>query len=78
MGGDATMIPDRTETIARLNSYLDQQQIDDAVEMLAQFHPADIADLLESLEEEEKRAEYRGRLRGDRSPLGILPRADSF
>jgi len=59
MGGDATMIPDRTETIARLNSYLDQQQIDDAVEMLAQFHPADIADLLESLEEEEKRAVFQ-------------------
>jgi magnesium transporter len=53
------MIPDRTETIARLNSYLDQQQIDDAVEMLAQFHPADIADLLESLEEEEKRAVFQ-------------------
>jgi magnesium transporter len=53
------MIPDRTETIARLNSYLDQQQIDDAVKMLAQFHPADIADLLESLEEEEKRAVFR-------------------
>jgi len=53
------MIPDRTETIARLNSYLNQQQIDDAVEMLAQFHPADIADLLESLEEEEKRAVFQ-------------------
>ncbi len=53
------MIPDRTETIARLNSHLNQQQIDAAVEMLAQFHPADIADLLESLEEEEKRAVFQ-------------------
>ncbi|MEJ2234754.1 MAG: magnesium transporter [Syntrophobacterales bacterium] len=52
------MIPDRTETIARLNSYLDQKQLDTAVEMLAQLHPADIADLLESLEEEEKRAVF--------------------
>jgi magnesium transporter len=53
------MIPDRTETIARLNSYLDQKQLDTAVEMLAQLHPADIADLLESLEEEEKRAVFQ-------------------
>jgi len=53
------MIPDRTGTIARLKSYFDQQQIDTAVEMLAQFHPADIADLLESLEEEEKRAVFQ-------------------
>jgi magnesium transporter len=53
------MIPDRTETIDRLNSYLNQQQIDAAVDMLAQFHPADIADLLESLEEEEKRAIFQ-------------------
>jgi magnesium transporter len=53
------MIPDRTETITRLNSHLNQQQIDAAVEMLAQFHPADIADLLESLEEEQKRAVFQ-------------------
>ena len=53
------MIPDRTETIAILNSHLNQQQIDAAVEMLAQFHPADIADLLESLEEEKKRAVFQ-------------------
>jgi magnesium transporter len=53
------MIPDRTETLAILNSHLNQQQIDAAVEMLAQFHPADIADLLESLEEEEKRAVFK-------------------
>jgi magnesium transporter len=57
--GDTAMIPDRTETIARLNSHLNQQQIDAAVEMLAQFHPADIADLLESLEEEDKRAVFQ-------------------
>ena len=53
------MIPDRTETLARLDSFLNQQQIDAAVEMLAQFHPADIADLLESLEEEKKRAVFQ-------------------
>ena len=53
------MIPDRTETLAILNSHLNQQQIDAAVEMLAQFHPADIADLLESLEEEKKRAVFQ-------------------
>ena len=53
------MIPDRTETIAILNSHLNQQQIDAAVEKLAQFHPADIADLLESLEEEKKRAVFQ-------------------
>jgi len=53
------MIPDRTETLARLDSYLNQQQMDAAVEMLAQFHPADIADLLESLEEEKKRAVFQ-------------------
>lgn len=53
------MIPDRTEIIDRLNSYLNQQQIDDAVEMLTQLHPADIADLLESLEETEKVATFR-------------------
>jgi hypothetical protein len=43
------MIPDRTESLARLNSHLNQEQVDAAVEMLVQFHPADIADLLESL-----------------------------
>jgi magnesium transporter len=53
------MISDRTETIARLNSYLNQQQIDAAVEMLTHLHPADIADLLESLEEKEKVAIFR-------------------
>jgi magnesium transporter len=53
------MIPNRTEIAARLNSYLDQKQLDTAVEMLAQLHPADIADLLESLEEEEKRAVFQ-------------------
>jgi magnesium transporter len=53
------MILNRTEIIARLNSYLDHQQVDYAVEMLTQFHPVDIADLLESLEETEKIAIFR-------------------
>ncbi|MGW8221867.1 MAG: magnesium transporter [Syntrophobacteria bacterium] len=53
------MIANRTEIAARLNSYLDQKQLDAAVEMLTQLHPADIADLLESLEETEKVAIFR-------------------
>jgi magnesium transporter len=53
------MIPNRTEIAARLNSYLDQNQLDAAVEILTQLHPADIADLLESLEETEKVAIFR-------------------
>jgi magnesium transporter len=53
------MISNRTEIISRLDSYLNQQQIGAAVEMIDQFHPVEIADLLESLEETEKIAVFR-------------------
>ena len=45
---------DRSELLSRLKSALNQDNLDDAVEMLAELHPVDIADLFESLDESEK------------------------
>jgi magnesium transporter len=48
------MAIDRSELLARLRSTLNQDNLQDAVQILTDLHPADIADLLEALEESEK------------------------
>ena len=48
------MAVDRSELLARLRSALNQNNLEDAVQILTDLHPADIADLLEALEESEK------------------------
>jgi magnesium transporter len=48
------MAIDRSELLARLRSALNQDKLEDAVQILTDLHPADIADLLEALEESEK------------------------
>jgi len=50
---------DTSEFLAKLKSALNQGNLEDAVQLLTDLHPADIADLLESLEEEEKRAIFQ-------------------
>ena len=48
------MAIDRSELLAKLRSALNQDNLDDAVQIVTALHPADIADLLEALEESEK------------------------
>lgn len=50
---------DTSELLVKLRSALNQDNLEDAVQLLTDLHPADIADLLESLEEEEKRAVFQ-------------------
>ena len=51
---------DRSEFLAKLKSALDQDQVEDAIQLLTDLHPADIADLLEALEESEKIKLFKG------------------
>ena len=51
---------DRSEFLAKLKSALDQDQVEDAIQLLTNLHPADIADLLEALEESEKINLFKG------------------
>ena len=55
---------DRSEFLAKLKSALEQDKVEDAVQLLTDLHPADIADLLEALEESEK---IRSRSSGPRA-----------
>lgn len=48
------MTIDRSELLSRLRSALNQDNLQDAVQVFTELHPADIADLLEALEESEK------------------------
>jgi magnesium transporter len=48
------MAIDRSELLSRLRSALNQDNLQDAVQVFTELHPADIADLLEALEESEK------------------------
>lgn len=48
------MKTDRSELISRLKLFLNRNKLDDALQILADLHPADIADLLEALQESEK------------------------
>lgn len=48
------MKTDRSELISRLKLFVNRNKLDDALQILADLHPADIADLLEALQESEK------------------------
>ena len=54
------MAIDRSELLAKLRSALNQDNLDDAVQIVTALHPADIADLLEALEESEKVNLFKG------------------
>ncbi len=51
---------ERSEFLAKLKSALNQDKMEDAVQLLTDLHPADIADLLEALEESEKITLFKG------------------
>jgi magnesium transporter len=55
-----TMPIERSEFLAKLRSALNQDKMEDAVQLLTDLHPADIADLLEALEESEKIKLFKG------------------
>ena len=51
---------DRSEFLAKIKSALNQDKVEEAVQLLTDLHPADIADLLEALEESEKINLFKG------------------
>jgi magnesium transporter len=53
------MTTDRSEVLSTLRTHLGENRLDQAVEMLSELHPADIATVFEVLEEEEKTRLFR-------------------
>ena len=53
------MTKERSDTLSLLKAELNQNRLVEAVELLADLHPADIADLFEALDEHEKKKLFR-------------------